>query len=220
MRLDINGDDHGFSSERADVVELGQVIVQLTRIWIGQEPDSRGTAEQIMAGGNSDPDDFAVVKDRQVQQLMAKLSEPEARSKKFETAFKKQQQELHELNSIIAQSRPKGDPFDDHTIRTKFGELESAIRRLVRRHFRDPQTTTGWTEYDEVIAADDKEFFLQAEIASYVADCYFGDNAPKRFGFGKEVDKALAQIEIMMESSDSKFVSERRPQAQLTVVDG
>lgn len=117
----------------------------------------------------------------------------------------KYQQENQQLHAIIVNHcRQESDPWDDGDIATKFAALESEIFQQVKRHFPAKHGLTGWSEYDNVGKLDDRNFFLQAHVATATAQAFFSHDA-RLFGLDEETYRHLAAFEKLLEDSHGEY---------------
>lgn len=107
-------------------------------------------------------------------------------------------QELHAM--IVEQSRQETDPNDDSHFATNFAALESKIFNSVKKHFSANGAITGWYEYDSVQQPDDRDFFLQAHIATATAQALFSHEA-RLFGLDEKTERHLAAFEKLLQDS-------------------
>ena len=105
-----------------------------------------------------------------------------------------QVQENQKLHAIVLSSRLESDPYDDGHFATGFAALENKIEHLVKKHFSADRDRTGWIEYDSVKEADDRDFFLQAKIATATAQAFFSHEA-KLFGLEERTEQPQAAFE-------------------------
>ena len=117
-------------------------------------------------------------------------------------------QENRDLHAAIIESGQESDPFDDQQLAAKFRALEGKLHHLVKRHFPATRKTTGWKEYDNIRAQDDRELFLQAHIATVIAQEFFGHDA-RLFGLDEATEKSHAAFEKLLLEKNGKH--EKRP---------
>jgi len=86
-------------------------------------------------------------------------------------------QDLAKLHAILARSRQESDPFDDQHFIAGFGTLGANIQSLVKRHFQATRSSTRWKDFESVREPDDRDYFLQAQIATQISQAFFSHNA-------------------------------------------
>lgn len=106
-------------------------------------------------------------------------------------------QDLRKLHAIIAESRPESDPFDDHYFTTGFGTLAADIQSLVKRHFQTTRSNTRWRDFEHVKEPDDRDYFLQAHIATQIARGFFSHDA-RVFDLDSKLESHLAEFEDLL----------------------
>jgi hypothetical protein len=116
--------------------------------------------------------------------------------------------ELDRLHAIIIQNVRDEEVFDDGAILKKFTNLNFAIQRLVKRHFK-PGKTTAWSQYDRINGGEDRVLFLRAHLADCIAASYFDPQAAKLYGVETKIDAALCEFETALHALVGNFKSWR-----------
>lgn len=118
----------------------------------------------------------------------------------YEHEMTRKTQDLRRLHTMIAESRPESDPFDDNHFTTGFAELATAIQSVVKRHFQTTRSNTRWRDFEHVRETDDRDFFLQAHIATQLAHAFFSRNA-RLFDLDPKSEADLADFEDLLHQS-------------------
>lgn len=121
-------------------------------------------------------------------------------------------QENRKLHAIIIKSVQESDPYDDSHFSTNFAALEDKIFHLVKKHFSANGAITGWYEYDSVKESDDRDFFLQAHIATATAQALFS-HEERLFGLDERTDRHLAAFETLLQDSHSEHRRQLYPES-------
>lgn len=95
------------------------------------------------------------------------------------------------------------DKHSDHDIRSMFDDLEAEIQYVVKHSFDACllQSQTVWPEYGSLRGLDDRDFWLQARIASHLADSVLSSNAASTFSLPEEFDDVQGRLEEMLKDS-------------------
>ena len=112
-------------------------------------------------------------------------------------------QDLQNLQTIIDQSRPESDPFDDEFFTMSFEFLAREIQDVVKKHFQKPQSNYKWKEFEDVKGPDDRDYFLQAYIATQIARAFFSPDA-RVFDLDPKSEADLAKFEDLLHLSHRK----------------
>lgn len=135
--------------------------------------------------------------------LQDELDEQMALTAKYKQDLSRTLQENRELHVMIAKLVQESDPYDDSHFATNFAALENAIFHLVKMHFSVNGAITGWYEYDNVRKRDDRDFFVQAHIATVIAQALFSHKA-RLFGLDERTERHLAAFEELLQDSHSE----------------
>ena len=120
--------------------------------------------------------------------------------------------DYRKLHAIIAESAQDIHPYDDQHITKHFTALQGKIDHLVRKHFPATRTKTSWKDYDNIRDTDDRDYFLQAHIATVLAQSFFSPYV-RLFGFEREIEQQQANFESMMEEHKGKHKQTFYPDA-------
>lgn len=112
-------------------------------------------------------------------------------------------QENRKLHAIIVQGGQDSHPYDDQNFTAMFGELQVQIEHLVKTHFPASRGETGWKEYDTVRAQEDRDFFLQAHIATVIAQEFFSHDA-RLFDLDERTEEGQAAFEKKLQECNGK----------------
>ena len=118
------------------------------------------------------------------------------------------EEQKKDLQAIMENFVPKGDPYDDEQIKAKFRELQYAIKDVVNQNFRATKEKIGWASYDKIAEPDERNLFLQAHIATILAHEYFGDDA-QFFSYDSKMDYKLADFENFLVDRGGKLRQKR-----------
>lgn len=123
--------------------------------------------------------------------------------KTLTTQYRLKVQDNGKLHAMVAKSAQEIDPYDDQHITRQFTALEWHIGHLVRKHFPATRTKTSWKEYDNVRKADDRDYFLQAHIATVLAQMIFSHDA-RLFGLDGKLKEHQADFESLLQEHKGK----------------
>ena len=135
--------------------------------------------------------------------LEEKLRNQEASIVQLKQDLTEQKHRSRKMGAIIARSRTEDDPFDDQYFVAQFGALGAKIESLVKRHFERTLKTTKWKNFDAVREPDDRDYFLQAYIATQIAREFFAPGAGI-FGFDAALERVQAHFEGQLHDARGK----------------
>ena len=113
-------------------------------------------------------------------------------------------QDNRRLHAIVAESAQEIHPYDDQHITKQFTTLSGKIEHLVRKHFPATQSKTSWKEYDNIRDTDDRDYFLQAHIATALAQRFFSPYV-RLFGLEKKIEQQQASFESLLEEYEGEI---------------
>ena len=145
------------------------------------------------------------LKDQTIQEQSNQQKDLIAQHKQ-ELARKVQEKQM--LHAKIIENGREEDPYDDQHITTKFTALETEIEHLVKKHFSATRDQAGWKDYDNVRQPDDRDFFLQAHIATVLAEEIF-IHSGRLFGLDERIEKYQASFEKLLQDSQGEHGPKR-----------
>jgi small-conductance mechanosensitive channel len=116
--------------------------------------------------------------------------------------MKQNAQDRRKLHAMILQGSQKGDPFDDDYICGKFTTLQGDIQHVVKAHFQRPGAKSfiarlqPWSEFEDIKEPDDRDYFVQAEIADSVYALFKGET--RLFGLLEAEETYLGDFEDLI----------------------
>ena len=131
------------------------------------------------------------------------ISNQEITIAQYKQELTRKTQDLRKLHAMIARSRPESDPFDDQVFTTGFGTLAADIQSLVKRQFQTPRSNTIWNDFEQVREPDDRDYFLQAYIATEIAWGFFSHHA-RVFDLDSKLESDLADFEDLLHDSQGE----------------
>ena len=153
---------------------------------------------------------LAQAKDSTIERLEGALNAHTAEIQRLETnldqcheGLASKANELRKLHALVLQSQQSSEPPNNEDIRAKLNSLEGQIVNLMKKEFLKTKGRTGWRDFDDIEALDDRDFFLQADIANTIAKLLFAP-ALKVFGLDSNLDHALGEIENRLEQLPGK----------------
>lgn len=125
------------------------------------------------------------------------ISSQEITIAQYKQELTRKTQDLRKLHTMIAQSRPESDPFDDQHFATEFGKLAAGIQSVVKKHVQTTLSSTRWKEFERVREPDDRDYFLQAYIATEIARNFL-DRDARVFDLDPKPEADLADFEDLL----------------------